>query len=51
MDNSGTDVTTEAATMVLTDDNFVTIVRAVEEGRTIYDNIIKFLRFQLSTNS
>ena len=50
MDNSGTDVTTEAATMVLTDDNFVTIVRAVEEGRTIYDNIIKFLRFQLSTN-
>ncbi|HID45523.1 MAG TPA: calcium-translocating P-type ATPase, PMCA-type [Chromatiaceae bacterium] len=47
---AGTDVTREAATMVLTDDNFATIVRAVREGRTIYDNIIKFVRFQLSTN-
>lgn len=47
---SGTDVTKEAATMVLTDDNFATIVHAVEEGRTIYDNIVKFVRFQLSTN-
>ncbi len=47
---TGTDVTREAATMVLTDDNFATIVHAVEEGRTIYDNIIKFVRFQLSTN-
>ena len=47
---TGTDVTREAATMVLTDDNFATIVQAVEEGRTIYDNIVKFVRFQLSTN-
>jgi len=47
---TGTAVTREAATLVLTDDNFATIVRAVEEGRTIYDNIVKFVRFQLSTN-
>jgi Ca2+-transporting ATPase len=47
---TGTAVTREAATLVLTDDNFATIVRAVEEGRVIYDNIVKFVRFQLSTN-
>ncbi|MCB1138735.1 MAG: cation-translocating P-type ATPase [Leptospiraceae bacterium] len=47
---SGTAVTREAATLVLTDDNFVTIQNAVEEGRIIYDNIVKFVRFQLSTN-
>lgn len=46
---TGTEVTKEAATMVLTDDNFATIVTAVERGRTIYMNIVKFVRFQLST--
>ncbi|MCZ3385780.1 MAG: HAD-IC family P-type ATPase [Actinomycetia bacterium] len=47
---TGTEVSKEAAAMVLTDDNFATIVGAVEQGRTIYDNIVKFVRFQLSTN-
>jgi len=47
---TGTEVSKEAGTMVLTDDNFASIVRAVHEGRTIYDNIVKFVRFQLSTN-
>ena len=47
---TGTEVTKEAAALVLTDDNFASIVGAVREGRTIYDNIIKFVRFQLSTN-
>jgi Ca2+-transporting ATPase len=47
---TGTEVTKEAATLVLTDDNFATIVGAVREGRTIYDNLVKFVRFQLSTN-
>ena len=46
---TGTEVTKEAATMVLTDDNFATIVKAVRQGRGIYDNIVKFTRFQLST--
>ena len=47
---TGTEVTKEAAAMVLTDDNFASIVGAVKEGRTIYDNIVKFVRFQLSTS-
>jgi len=47
---TGTEVTKEAANLVLTDDNFASIVGAVKEGRTIYENIVRFVRFQLSTN-
>jgi Ca2+-transporting ATPase len=47
---TGTDVTREASDLVLTDDNFATIVRAVEQGRVIYDNIRKYARFLISCN-
>ncbi len=47
---SGTDVAKESSDMILEDDNFSTIIYAIKEGRTIYSNIKRFLKFQLSTN-
>ncbi|MGE5298170.1 MAG: cation-translocating P-type ATPase [Acidobacteriaceae bacterium] len=50
MGNKGTDVAKEAADIVITDDNYATIILAIEEGRTIYDNVLKSFRYLLSTN-
>ncbi|NUR83384.1 MAG: cation-translocating P-type ATPase, partial [Nonomuraea sp.] len=49
MGRTGTEVTKEAVTMVLADDDFATVVDAVREGRGVYDNIVTFTRFQVST--
>lgn len=51
MGRQGTDVAKEAADMILTDDDFSTILRAIEEGKGIFNNIQNFLRFQLSTSA
>jgi Ca2+-transporting ATPase len=46
---TGTDVAKEAAVMILTDDNFATIIRAVESGRALYDNLMKYIHFQMGS--
>jgi Ca2+-transporting ATPase len=51
MGRDGSDVAREAAHMILTDDNFATIVRAIREGRRIYDNVRKFIRYTMTSNS
>ena len=51
MGGKGTDAAREAADMVILDDNFATIVRAVREGRRIFDNILKFIRYTMTSNA
>jgi Ca2+-transporting ATPase len=46
---TGTEVSKEAAVMILTDDNFATIVHAVEQGRALYDNLMRYIRFQMAS--
>ena len=46
---TGTEVSKEAAVMILTDDNFATIVKAVELGRALYDNLMRYIRFQMAS--